>query len=294
MTDAERDADPRFPGFAAWHLRSRSLSILNRTLSEVLEDRIPVVAAGVTFFVLLAIFPAIASVMSLYGLFADRASIAHVLDSAAVFIPGGALATLDAELHRLIVQPPGKLDIGFAIGLIVATWSASGGLKSLADGLNVAYEIRETRSFARMAAHMFLLTIAGIALATGLAAVAALAPEAMRHFPAGTPLVTLIAIVRWPFVYVACVLMIDVLYRIGPDRAGSRWQWFSWGSSVSAALWLAGSFLFTWYAGNFGTYDRVYGGLGAIVGFLTWIWLSVMILLAGAELNREIERDRDS
>src|ERR1700734_3507162 len=127
-------------------------NIAKRTLAEALKDRIPTTAAAITFFMLLALFPAIASIVSLYGLFADRASIAHLVDSVAAFLPGGAVTVLDTELHRLIAERPGKLDLAFFTGLIVAIWSASGGMSSLADGLNIAYELRETRSFLRLTA----------------------------------------------------------------------------------------------------------------------------------------------
>ena len=277
------------------HLRgswSKWLGIAKRTLAEIVADRIPFVAAGVTFFILLALFPAIASVVSLYGLFADRASIAHLVDHAAAFLPGGAVTVLDAELHRLIAQKPGKLNLAFLIGFVIAVWSASGGITALADGLNVAYELRETRSFLRLTAHALVATAACVLFAACMTELAVVLPAMAQHFAFPGAMARLYSILRWPAVFLVCVLMLDVFYTLGPNRRPIRWQWVSWGSAAASLLWILGTLLFGWYVRNFGSYDRVYGDLGAAVGFLTWIWISLMILLAGAELNCEIARSR--
>jgi membrane protein len=266
--------------------------ILMRTFVEIVADRIPSVAAGVTFFILLALFPAIASVVSLYGLFADRTSIAHLVDNAAAFIPGGAVTVLDTELHRLVAQKPGKLNLGFLIGFVIAVWSASGGITSLAEGLNVAYEKRETRGFLRLTAHALLATAACVLFAACMVELSVVLPVVIRHLPFRSALASLFFVLRWPAVFLVCVLLLDVFYTLGPNRRPIRWQWISWGSAVASLLWILGTLLFGWYVRNFGSYDRVYGDLGAAVGFLTWIWLSLMILLAGAELNCEIARPR--
>jgi membrane protein len=288
MTTTEiRKVSPARPGldylWEAW-------DVLKVTLAEASKDRIPAVAAGATFFVLLALFPAVASVVSLYGLFADRASIAHVVDTAAPFLPGGAVMVLDTELHRLVAQKPEKLNFAFFAGLAVAIWSASGGVKTLSDGLNVAYEVRETRSFLRLIVHALLITIACILLATCLIALAVVLPAELARLPIRRELLFAWTVLRWPAAFLCCVVMQDILYKIGPDRQHTKWRWISWGSAIASLLWILGTLLFAWYAQNFGSYDRVYGDLGAAVGFLTWIWLSLVILLAGAELNCEIER----
>jgi membrane protein len=291
MTTAAGIGERRGPS-GALHLLQRSFRIARHTFEEMSEDRIPSVAAGATFFMLLALFPAIASVVSLYGMVADRASIAHVVDATAPYLPGGAIAVLDEELRRLIVQPPGKLNLAFVFGLVIALWSASGGIKSLADGLNVAYEKRETRSFAKLTAHALVATAACIAFAASVIGLAVVLPVELGAFPYRHLLGTAFGVLRWPVLYGACILMLDLLYQIGPDRPHARWHWGTWGSAVASLLWILGTLLFSWYAKEFGSYDRVYGNLGAIVGFLTWIWLSLLVMLAGAELNCEIDRRR--
>ncbi len=284
MTDAM--AGPRW-----WHA---SLSVGWHTLDEIAADRVPSVAAAITFFFLLALFPGIASVVSLYGLFSDRGSLNQLLHAASSFLPGGAVTVLGADLRRLALQGPEKLNLTFVTGLAIAIWSASGGIKSLAEGLNVAYEIKETRSFLNLTIHALLVTCAAVAFTAILIELAVFLPMAIARLPYHAVLVRGSAVLYWPAVFLACVLMLDIVYKIGPDRRRAPWQWMSWGSAIASLLWISGTLLFSWYVRNFGNYDHVYGDLGAIVGFLTWIWLSLMILLAGAELNREIERIRSN
>ncbi|MGD0189751.1 MAG: YihY/virulence factor BrkB family protein [Rhizomicrobium sp.] len=281
-------------GIAGPHWWSICFAIGRRTLAEISDDRVPSVAAGITFFFLLALFPAVASVVSVYGLVSDRAALNQLLRGASSFLPGGAVTVLGAELHRLASQGPERLNLTFATSLAVAIWSASGGIKSLTEGLNVAYEIRETRNFLTLTLHAFLVTCAGIAFAAVLIELATILPIVMSRAPFYADLKQGITIVYWPAVFLACVLMLDILYKIGPDRHRGPWQWVSWGSAAASLLWIIGTVLFSWYVRNFGSYDREYGNLGAVVGFLTWIWLSLMIVLAGAELNCEIERHRSN
>src|SRR5262249_12944206 len=132
--------------------------ILRRTMGDVSEDRIPSVAGGITFFAFLAMFPAIAAIVSLYGMFADRASICDLIRAVSPFIPSGAVIVLDTELHHLIAAPPEKLNLTFVVGLAIAFWSASGGISALVEGLNVAYETSEKRRFLNLARDIALAT----------------------------------------------------------------------------------------------------------------------------------------
>jgi len=281
-------------GAPLWVERARRASqewraVLTRTAADISKDRIPSVAAGVTFFILLAMFPAIAAIVSLYGMFADRKSISDVIHAIAPFVPGGAVTVLDTELHRLIAERAEKLNLAFAAGLLIALWSASGGINALIEGLNVAYETIERRGFLRLSRDVLLVTAVCIAFATGAVALGVVIPV-LLHRTFGQEVDTVFHIVQLPLLCVCNALVLGAAYRLLPSHRGPSPSWISSGAVVGSLLWVIVTLLFSWYVQNFGSYDRVYGNLGAVVGFLTWIWLSLVILLSGAELNSEIER----
>ena len=274
-----------------WHSHWRLLcSYASRVWSEFWEDRILSVAAGVTFFALLALFPAIASIVSLYGLFADRASIAQVLHTLSPYLPGGAVTVVGQELHRLATERPIKLNVAFFFGSAIALWSASGGISALIDGLDVAFETRETRGFLKMTRDALLFTVAGIFAGTLAAYVVAVVPVAIHKSPYVRSFHLIFEILRWPVAFALTSFFFALIYHVGPDRKTVPPHWVTWGSSIGATLWIIGTLIFSWYVQYFGTYDRTYGSLGAAVGFLTWIWISLVILLLGAEIDCEIER----
>lgn len=267
--------------------------ILRRALDEFSRDRIPSVAASITFFFLLALFPALACVASVYGLFADRSTILHELRVLSGFLPEGAVSVLRTDFTRLAAMPAEKFNLGFVMALAVATWSASGGIKALIEGLNIAYDIRETRSFFRFALHALMLTFIAVIFAAALIEFAVTIPPFVERLPFTSWLSLFIRIFVWPATFMACVLLTSVIYRYGPNRARAKWHWITWGGAVASAAWMAGTFLFTWYVSKFGHYNEMYGNLGSVVGFLTWIWLSLLMLLLGAEINAEIERGHE-
>ena len=258
--------------------------------SEFWEDRILTVSAGITFFGLLALFPAIASVVSLYGIFADRASIAQVLHTLSPYLPGGAVTVLGQELHRLVTEKPIKLNVAFFIGSAIALWSASGGISALIDGLDVAFETRETRSFLKMTRDALLFTVAGIIAGTLAAYFVAVIPVAIEKSRYVRSFHIIFEVLRWPAAFGLTSFFFALIYHVGPDRKTIPPHWITWGSSIGASLWILGTLIFSWYVQYFGTYDRTYGSLGAVVGFLTWIWISLVFLLLGAEIDCEIER----
>src|SRR5580704_8239142 len=273
---------------------ARSWRVLRRALGEFEQDRIPSVAAAITFFFLLALFPALACIVSIYGAFADRATIVHELTLISGFVPDGALNVLQTDLDRLAALPAIKFNLGFLVALVLAVWSASGGVKALIDGLNVAYETRDTRSFLMLSLDTFLLTFIAVISAALAIALAVALPAVLAHLPFDTWFVLSFRILIWPLSFAACVVLSSVIYRFGPNRTNTKWRWITWGGVFASAAWIGGTMLFAWYVRHFGHYNEVYGNLGAIVGFLTWIWLSLVVLLLGAEINCEIERNSAS
>lgn len=272
----------------------QGITLLRSTATEISEDRIFAVAGGITFFTLLAMFPGLGILVSLYGIFGDRTSIAHVVDAALPFLPSGAITVLDGALRRLVAEKTAPMNFSFCMTLLVALWSASGGVSALIDGLNVACETKETRSFWRLTANAILFTVAGILFAAALCYLVVLVPVAAHHFRVRREIVLISPLLEWPLSFLICLILTGMIYRVGPDVGKTRRLWVSWGSVTASGLWLAITAGFDWYVDNFGSYDRVYGSLGAIVGFLTWMWLLLVILLSGAELNCEIDRRRRS
>ena len=261
--------------------------ILWRVYAGISDDRILANAAAVTFYALLALFPAIAALVSIYGFFADPASIQQHLDSMSGVLPGGAIDVIRDQLSRLAAEPRGTLGLSFLLGLIISLWSANGGIKALFDALNAVYEEKEKRSFFRLNAVTLGFTVAMIGfLIAALACIVAL-PVALNYLPGFVGFV--LNIVRWPVMLVLVALALACIYRYGPSRDEPKWRWISWGSALAALAWLGCLALFSFYAGNFGTFNKTYGSLGAVIGFMMWMWLSVAVILIGAKLNAETE-----
>lgn len=158
------------------------------------------------------------------------------------------------------------------------------------DGLNIAYEVRETRSFIRLTINALLFTVVAILFCVVAISVGLIIPTVTDQAPISHALTIFLQLLMWPVSLVICAVILSVVYRFGPDRPPTRFRWITWGSGIASALWLLGTRLFSLYVEYFGSYDRVYGDLGAAVGFLTWVWISLVILLLGAEINCELER----
>jgi membrane protein len=261
--------------------------ILVRAYKNFDRDRVITIAAGVTFYSILALFPAIAALVSLYGLFADPAAIASHLDSLAGVLPGGTVQVIGDELERLTAQRNGALGLATLIGLVTALWSANAGIKSLFDALNLVYSETEKRGFITLNAVSLAFTVATIGFVILALGAMVVLPPVLAYVGSGAD--QLVRILRWPALLIAVALWLAALYRFGPSRSQPKWRWITWGTGLATVLWLIVSLLFTWYAANFGSYNKTYGSLGAAVGSMVWIWLSVIVVLLGAEIDAEIE-----
>ena len=263
-------------------------AVLGRAWSEFNSDHIPAVAGGATFFGLLALFPALGVFVSLYGLVADVEQARQQVMNLRGVLPEGAISVLSEQMARLASTPHSSLGVAFATSLAVSLWSSNAGVKALIAGLNVAYEETEKRNFV-------LLNLVSLSFTVG-AVVLGFAGATLPRLLAAADLKdsAIVGILQWPaLLFVLCALL-SILYRYGPSRAHARWRWITPGSAFAAIAWLGMSLLFSVYVANFGHYDKTYGSLGAIVGFMTWIWLSLTVVLVGAELNSELEKQTSS
>jgi len=263
--------------------------ILLRVYHGISDNRILLVAAGVTFYSLLAIFPGIAAMISIYGLFADPATVAGHLDTIASVAPGGAVDVLREQMTRLAAQGGTTLGISFVVSLAISLWTANSGVKAIFDALNIVYGEEEKRGFLKLNMVTLLVTLGIVAfILLTLAAVVAI-PVALTYIPLPEVTALVVRIGRWPILFALVTMALAVLYKYGPSRTEPRWRWITWGSVTAAVVWLATSALFSWYVASFGSYNKTYGSLGAIIGFMTWIWISIIVVLVGAKLNAEME-----
>ncbi len=248
------------------------------------------VAAGVTFFGLLSLFPALGAFVSLFGLFANVEDARQGVARLSGLMPEGAVTVLTDQMTRLASADHRHLGLALLGGLMLSIWSANAGVKALIAGLNTAYDVQEKRRFIR-------LNALSLGFTAGATLFSILSIAAIGVAPATLDILGLsglkgVSLLRWPILLAVVMAILSLLYRYGPCRERATWRWITPGGALASAAWIAMSLLFSWYAANFGHYDRTYGSLGAIVGFMTWIWLSILVVLLGAEINADIDRGR--
>jgi membrane protein len=260
-----------------------------RTVSQTSEDRLLAISAGVVFYGLLALFPAVTALVSCYGLFAKPESINDHLSFLAGVMPAEAYSIVQDQIARVIAKGQAGLSIGFAIGLLFALWSANAGMKALMDALNIVNEEKEKRSFFRLNVVSLAFTVAAIVAMLGAVGAVVVAPLLLSPVGLAGMAEDIVRFARWPALTAAMLLGLSVLYRYGPSRRAAQWQWISVGAVFATLTWFAGSAALSYYFANFANYNATYGSLGAAIGTMTWMWMSAIVVLFGAELNSEIE-----
>ncbi|MDO5606253.1 MAG: YihY/virulence factor BrkB family protein [Paracoccus sp. (in: a-proteobacteria)] len=264
--------------------------VARRTLAGIGRDRVTSVAGGVTFFGLLALFPAITALVSLYGLVADPATITRHLDMLSQFLPDGALGIIRTQVEAISAAPGTALSFAGIAGLGATLWSANGGMKAVIDALNIAWFERETRGFIRLNLISLGMTVGAILLVIALIATIAVVPAVLKWLPLADQTGAMVSMIRWPIMFAVLMLALAALYRWGPSRTDADWQWISPGALLAAVGLVAVSALFSWYAANFANYNETYGSLGAVIALMMWLWIASIVVLVGAELNAESER----
>jgi membrane protein len=267
-----------------------------RTYREMQSDRLLSISGGVSFFVLLAIFPAITALVSAYGLLFSPSTITNNLSILNEFVPDNVLGIVREQANRIASNRGGALSLGIVVGILVSLWSAMSGVKAMIDALNVIYEQKESRSFIKLNLVALAFTLAGFAAFLLAIASIVVLPLILSPIGFGNVAEMLTRVARWPVLLMLLLIGLAVLYRYGPDRCAARWQWVTVGSAFAAMTWIIASFLFSWCLASFANYNATYGSLGAAVGVMIWLWISTTVMLLGAELNAEIEHQtaRDS
>jgi membrane protein len=266
--------------------------VLRRAWRDLSRHRVLANSAGVAFYGVLAVFPALAALVAIYGLFAEPRSIGNQLALVAGVFPQGAIDVMRDQLTRVASQGRSALGFAFAVGLLVSLWSANAGVKAMFDALNVVYGQKEARGIIRFNAVSLVFTLGAICLVLLALFAVAVVPLILAFVGLSDIADVLLRIARWPLLLVVIAFGLTLLYRYGPSRGDDHSRTLTWGSGFAALAWLAVSMVFSWYAANFGHYNQTYGSLGAIIGFMVWIWLSVAVILIGGELDAAFENHR--
>ena len=264
-------------------------AILKRFGLSFLDDHLSLVAAGVAYWSLLALFPALALFVSLYGLFADAGTAADQARSLATFLPADATQFLYDEMVRVAEAGNTGLGLGAVASFSLALWGSNRSMKAVFEALNIAYRERETRNLVKVNLLGLAFTVGFILFGVVTVVLVVVVPPVLEGFRLGRGIEATVSLLRWPILFVGMAVGTGLLYRFGPSRAPARLPWLSWGAGLAGLLWLGASALISWYAASFADFNKTYGSLGAVVVLQTWIWLTALVVIAGAKLNAEAE-----
>jgi membrane protein len=283
-------SDPTAPKSPPGKPDPRALwQIAKNVVARIGKDNLTLVAAGVAFYAMTAIFPALAAFVSVYGLFADPHSVQAQIAGFSGLLPANSLKLLTDALQSFSSKSSSSLNLALVVSLALAIWSAKAGVSALITGLNIANETDERRSLIVQQLVALALTLGAILFAVLAFAAVALLPIVINIFPASGAMKTMLGLGRWPLLAVMVSVALAIVYRFGPSRETPRWRWITWGAATATVLWIIGSAAFSFYASHFGSYDATYGSLAAPVVLLLWFWVSALTVLLGAEIDAELE-----
>jgi membrane protein len=267
-----------------------------RVFASITEDRVMLVAAGVTYYLLLALFPALSAMVSLYGLFSDPGAIVERIGFLRTVMPGDVLSIFTGQLQAISTEGGATLSFGLLFGLGLALWSANNGMKALFEAMNVAYGEEEKRSFVRLNLISLAFTLAALVIVIVMIVAMGIVPAVMKFLWLDRWAEMIINIARWPIMLLFVAAGIVALYRFGPSREPAKLRWLTWGAATATLCWFAASVAVSFYLANVADYNATYGTLGALIGFMVWTWVSTIIVIVGAEINAELEHQtaRDS
>lgn len=293
MNEPRDRQDEQWPGEHAripWHIPWRGWwHIARRVWRSIGEDNIPLMAAGLAFYSMLALFPLLIAAITIYGLVSDPGEVPRTLELITGTMSGGAGEIIGDQLEQIVAASPGALTWGLAASLAVIMWSASTGTLNLLKAVNQAYGERESRGFFHLRALAFVMTLGAILFIAVAVALIAILPAVLGVIGLDAASQAIVKVVRWPLLLFFGMAAVAVIYRLGPDRRSARVGWLTVGAVVAVALWLLASGGFSIYVQNFGSYNETYGSLGSVIVLLMWFFLTGFSVLLGAEVNAAIE-----
>lgn len=264
--------------------------VLLRVKDQITRDNVPILAAGMAFYAMLAIFPGLIAIISLYGLVADPADVQRQIASMSGMLPASAQELLSERLNSLVSSSSTTLGLGLLVSMTAALWSASAAMKTAMAAINIAYDQKEERGFFHLRGIALLLTLGAILVVLLSLALVAVLPALFGIMGVGQTGQAIVTYGRWPVMALLVVGAVAILYRYGPCRDKAAWRWVGWGAVASTLMWLGVTALFSLYVSNFGSYNETYGALAGVIVLMLWLFLSSFVILLGAEINSEVER----
>jgi membrane protein len=264
--------------------------VVRRAFKEASADNVPMLAGGVAFFAFLAVFPALIAALTLYGLVGDPAQAADQVRGLASGLPEDTQPLIEGQLEALAATSGGALTLSLIVSLLAALWSASSGTGNLVQAVNIAYDEEESRGFVKLKATALVLTLGAIVFVLVSITLVAVVPPVLEALQLGVVGTVLAQVARWGLLIAFVIVALAVVYRVAPDRDDPQLKWASPGAVVAAVLWILGSAAFSLYVNNFGSYNKTYGALAGVIVLMLWLYLTSYIVLLGAEINAEAER----
>ncbi len=264
--------------------------VSKRAWAESKTDQVPLLAAGVAFFSFLSLFPMMIAAVTVYGLVADRQTVARQAEQLTQALPRDAASLITTQMDAIISTPQESLGLGLIIALALALWTASGGVTNMITAVNVAYDEEETRGFVKRKLLALGFTLGAILFAAVAVGLIAVTPVLLDQFVPNGALRVLLEVGRWVGLVLAVVVALAVLYRFAPARNAPQFSWVSVGAAVATVIWLIASLGFSLYVDNFGSYGKTYGALAGVAVLMLWLWITGFVVLLGAEINAESEQ----
>jgi membrane protein len=291
--------DPRKPDSPTDLDKKSWFGVAKRAFTEFKDDNVTDWSAALTYYAVLSIFPGVIVFVSLLGLLGQGPdTVQKLLDIFTdIGVPSGALDSVRGPIEDVVNQQSGKAGFALIAGVLGALWSASGYIGAFIRASNAIYEVEEGRKFYILRPLQILITVVGVLLLTAitlaLIASGSVAQAIGDAIGVGSGVVTAWNIAKWPVIVIIISLMIAGLYNVAPNVKQPKFKWFTLGGFLALVLWVVASAAFGFYVANFGSYNKTYGSLGAVISFLVWMWITNNVLLFGAEVNAELERGRE-